>query len=119
MAAIETLFAAVNPSVLHVNELDEVLKKAIRLVASMRSTGTSPRRSLYESIAKAFDRIRESGGGGESIDFDPSDLNTILSRPDEIEALRLRKMDAIRAITKASPILASKISSEIDSVQAK
>ena len=112
MAAVEALFASVNPSVLQYDELNSALINAIKLVASMENHSANVRRAVYGSLAKTFGRILDEKG--EGIDLDLDNLKSVLfGRDIETEALRLLRADAILAVSKASSKLASKMRSEV------
>jgi proteasome component ECM29 len=118
VAAIEALFASINPGISDAEQLSGTLTSAIRLVASMSYHPASVRRAYYGSLAKVFDRIRLAGKG-QSIDFDLKDLKTTMFASDvEIEALRLVRADAIVSIGKASPSVGLKMKEDILALQA-
>lgn len=97
------------------SEADSVSKrlaKAVQLVASMQSPAASVRRTFYESLTKVFGRIRKEGKG-DSVDFDLTDLKSVLFGSDEVEALRLTRAEAIKSIRTSSSSLMSKLSAEI------
>lgn len=109
MAAVESIFASVNPAVSNANSLNKSLEKAVRLMASLQTPPLSIRKATYESLTKVFDRVRKEGKG-DSIDFDLTDLKSLLFGPDEtIEALRLGRVDAIKAIQISAPLVSSKM----------
>ena len=113
MAAIEALFASINPATSDAEQLNGTLSKAIRLVASMSYHPASVRRIYYGSLVKVFDRIRLAGKG-QSVDFDLKHLKTTMFASDvEIEALRLLRADAIVSIGNASPSVGLKMKDDI------
>jgi proteasome component ECM29 len=113
VAAIEALFASINPAISDAEHLNGTLTSAIRLVASMSYHPASVRRAYYGSLVKLFDRIRLVGKGN-SVDFDLKDLKTTIFASDvEIEALRLFRADAIVSIGKASPSVGLKMKDDI------
>lgn len=115
MAAIEALFASVNPAVAQGKDLQEALTKTIDAVAGMQGTVSSSslgvRRALYPSIAQMFARMEKQGCDVPG-DFDSSNLQRLLARPDvEVEAVRVLRTDAILAVKKASPALGEELGS--------
>jgi len=77
----------------------------------MGSLRLPAQRTLYDSLAKIFDRIRQSGKGS-AMKFDITDLSTILSRPnDTMEVSRLKKV-AVEAMRSSTPQLQVEASSE-------
>ena len=109
MAAIEAIFASVNPFVSQDDHLNQMLTKALDLMALMQKQSSSVRRAFYGSLTKTFDRIRQQGKG-DGIDLDANTLKIALFSPDvEVEAVRLLRADAVGAICKSSPKLASRI----------
>lgn len=118
VAAIEALFASVNPSCSDAARLNSDLAGAFDIVAAMPYHAASVRRAYFGSIAKLFDRIKLDAKG-EAVDFDAANLKTILFGSDvEIEAIRLLRADAIVSIGKSSPSLMSKIKDDISILQA-
>ena len=118
VAAIEALFASVNPTISEAKQLNTTLTSAINLVASMSYHPASVRRVYYGSLLKVFDRIRLRNKG-QDIDFDLTSLKTTLFGSDvEIEALRLLRADALLSIGKSSPNLTLKMQDEISALLA-
>lgn len=77
----------------------------------MGSLRLPAQRTLYDSLAKIFDRIRQAGKGS-AITLDVTDLSTILSRPnDSMEVSRLKKA-AVEAMRSSTPQLQVEASSE-------
>lgn len=105
VAAVETLFASINPAALEADSLNDHLSKAISLTKPLKASPASVRRALYDSLRKLFDRIRNDGKGN-AIAFDLAHLKVILFDSDEtVEALRLAREDAIKAIKETMPTL--------------
>jgi proteasome component ECM29 len=118
VAAIEALFASINPTTSDAKQLNGTLTSAINVVASMSYHPASVRRAYYGSLLKVFERIR-LGNKGQDIDFDLTGLRTTLFGSDvEIEALRLLRADAILSIGKSSPRLTSKMQDDISALLA-
>jgi proteasome component ECM29 len=118
VAAIEALFASVNPTTSEAKQLNSTLTSAINLVASMSYHPASVRRAYYGSLLHVFDRIRLRNKG-QDIDFDLTSLKTTLFGSDvEIEALRLLRADAILSIGKTSPNLTLKMKDDISALLA-
>ena len=112
VAAVESLFSSINPTVSHAADLNKALANAVQLMVVFKTPLTSVRKAIYDSLTKVFDRVRKAGKG-DSIDFDSTNLKILLSRPDEtIEALRLARVDAIKEINISAPLLSSKMSAE-------
>lgn len=117
VAAVEAVFASINPSVSDGARLSSALTDAITLVASMHHHPAGVRRVFYGGLAKVFDRIRQKGKG-DSINFDLTALKTLFFGPEiGIEALRLVRADAIVAIEKSSPTLALKMKEEVGTLE--
>ena len=117
MAAIEAMFASINPSVLDGARLEGALADAINLVASMQYQPATVLRVFYRSLVNVFDRIRQCGKG-DGIDFNSTTLKSLLFGPDlGVEALRLVRADAIVAIRKASPALALKMKEDVGALE--
>lgn len=115
VAAIEALFASVNPAVSQGKDLQEALTKAFDVVASMPSRSSSVRRALYPSIAELFNRLEK---GSEVPRFDLSSLKSLLFGSDvEVEAVRLLRANAIVAVTKAARWLREEVKSEVQGVR--
>lgn len=113
VAAIEALFASVNPSVSQGKDLQEALTKAIDAVASMPERSSSVRRALYPSVKQVFGRMEETGSGVPRFEVDG--LKGLLFGPDaEVEAIRLLRADAIVAACRASSWLAGEVRSEVE-----
>lgn len=109
IAAVETLFASINPAALEVDSLNDHLSKAISLITPLKASAASVRRAIYDSLRKLFDRIRNDGKGN-AIDFDLAHFRVVLFDSDEtVEALRLAREDAIKAIKEATPTLLMQI----------
>jgi len=118
VAAIEALFASINPTTSEAKQLNGTLTSAINLVASMSYHPASVRRAYYGSLLKVFERIRLRNKG-QGIDFDLTGLRTTLFGSDvEIEALRLLRADAILSIGKTSPSLTSRMQDDISALLA-
>lgn len=113
MAAIEAVFASVNPTVVQGDSLNQSLARAIDSVASIKDKTTAVHRVFYSSLAKTLNRIREKSKGNE-IDFDLKNLKSLLfGFPIEIEALRMIRADTILAISKTSSLLMESIKGEV------
>jgi hypothetical protein len=108
------LFQAINPAVLQSDELSIALHKAFALVVSSNIETADVRRALFINIAEVFDRIREKGAG-KQLDFNVQDLKSILFGPsnDLVEALRMLRADAVRAISKTSPMLVAQMRDDV------
>ena len=118
VAAIEAIFASINPAMLDDKQLGATLTKAIDLVASMSYHPASVRRAYYGNLTKVLDRIRQQDQGG-NIDIDLASLKATLFGSDvEIEALRMLRADAIVSMFKTSPILTLKMKNEIVALHA-
>lgn len=119
VAAIDALYASINPFVLQGSHLNQVLLKATNLVASIQFHPPGLRRAYFGSLAKAFDRIREAKQGGY-IDLDLESLeSTMLNAELDIEALRLLRAEAIVAIGRCSPTMASKTRTRVEALTEK
>lgn len=113
MAAIEALFASVNPAVSQGKDLQEALTKTIDAVASMQNKTATVRRVLYPSLAKLFGRIPK----GALEHFDLSNLNALLFGTDgEVEAIRLLRADAIVAAME-QPWVAEEVRSDLQALR--
>lgn len=116
VAAIEALFASVNPSVSQGKDLQEALTKAIDAVAGMPERSSSARRALYPSVTGVFGRMGESGAGVPR--FEVEKLKALLFGPDaEVEAIRLLRAEAIVAACRTSSWLAGEVRSEVERLQ--
>ena len=116
VAAIEALFASVNPAVSKGKDLQEALTKAIDAVASVQNRSASLRRVLYPSLAKLFTRMKNGSGVPQ---FDIASLKVLLFGTDaEVEAVRLLRADAIVAVTNASRWLAEEMKPEVEALRA-
>lgn len=113
VAAIEALFASVNPSILQASDLQHALTRSLDVVASMPDRSLGVRRALYPSMGKMFGRIKETGV--EVPRFDLSSLRALLFSADaEVEAVRLLRADAVVAAAKALPWLVQEVRSELE-----
>lgn len=118
VAAIEALFASVNPTVAPGPNLQEALTKAMDAVASMPNRSAGVRRALYPSMARTFDRLPKAAG--EVPRFDVRSLKQLLfgeAVEVEVEAVRLLRAEAIVAVTRAAGWLAEEVKSEVAAVK--
>ena len=78
----------------------------------MQSQPANVQRAAFGSVKRMFESMPKEEG--DRIDFDVSSLKSVLFSQDvEIEAIRLLRADAVVAICKSSPTLASKIRTEV------
>lgn len=110
VAAIEALFASVNPQVSQGKELQEALSKAIDAVAAMPNKTSGVQRVLYPSLAKMLGKIEP----GAVPRFDVGGLRTLLFGDDVgVEAIRLLRAEAVAAAAK-QPWVAEEMKSDLE-----
>ncbi len=114
MAATEGLFASINPTIMQEKGLGDALVRAVYLIASMQSRSNSTTRAVYTSITKTFDRIGHAGKGA-LLGFDVTNLTSLMLNQPETEALRQARADAMLAIRRAAPTVASEMVKNISS----
>ena len=104
-AAVESIFASINPCILAKDGLEDALANGLRTVRSMHSPVVLVRKSIYDGLLDLFERIGKEGKG-ESLNLDASVLKSLLFGPEEtIEAMRLKRESAVKAVRTASPSL--------------
>lgn len=113
-AAVECLFASINPVAMSVEKLTQAMSQALASVAALPPRSTGLWRSSYAGLAQLFEGLTKVGERG-SLSPDARDhLKTLLFGPDPgTEALRLLRADAIVAMAKAMPTLASALHADV------
>jgi len=114
-AAIEAIFASVNPDVAKGDELRRQIAASLAETRRLRNPNIALQKSVYKGIAALFDALTKSGaddsatgdGDGSSV---VEDLKEHLFRADAgSEAVRLLRADAIAAVVGSSKQLAAEL----------
>lgn len=114
-AAIEAIFASVNPDVAKGDELRRQIAASLAETRRLRNPNIALQKSVYKGIAALFDALTKSGaddsatgdGDGSSV---VEDLKEHLFRADAgSEAVRLLRADAIAAVVGSSNQLAAEL----------
>ncbi|KAI7191871.1 ARM repeat-containing protein [Hortaea werneckii] len=112
--AVESLFASINPRVLKGSELTQAITRTLGTSAAIPSPSLTVWRSTYAGLKQLLERLNDAGEGGclQSGSQDPLRRLLFLRAP-PTEALRLMRADAIAALVKASPPLASEMRPDV------
>jgi len=114
-AAIEAIFASVNPDVAKGDELRRQIAASLAETRRLQNPNIALQKSVYKGIAALFDALTKSGaddsatgdGDGSSV---VEDLKEHLFRADAgSEAVRLLRADAIAAVVGSSNQLAAEL----------
>jgi proteasome component ECM29 len=116
-AAIEAIFASVNPNVAKGDELRRQIATSLSETRRLRNPNIALQRAVYKGIAALFDALTASDADGSSAaagDGNGSgvveDLKEHLFRADAgSEAVRLLRADAIAAVVGSSSALAAEL----------
>ncbi|KAF2169020.1 hypothetical protein M409DRAFT_52992 [Zasmidium cellare ATCC 36951] len=113
-AAIEAVFASINPAAMQSDSLQRQSSRAIHVVASSKPATQAGLRSAYKGLASMAKRIEEEK---RHVELDPESiqgLKSLLFGPVVgIEAIRLTRADALVALTKMSPSLSTQVEGDI------
>lgn len=116
VAAIDALFASINPAVTQGRDLTVALTKAVDVANEMPHRSQGLRRALYPAVTKLFERIRASAQTLPGLEV--HELKILLFGPDaEIEAIRLLRAETVVAVVKALPALAEEVRSEVEALK--
>lgn len=109
-AAIEALFASVNPDVAKGDELRGQVAGSLEETRRLRNPSIALQRAVYKGVAGLFQKLAKSGAGEEAAAGDEiaQSLREHLFRADAgSEAVRLQRADAITAVAAFSKSLAA------------
>lgn len=115
-AAIEAVLVSVNPDLVKGEQLQGIVASALEQTLRLQNPNVPLQRAAYNGIASLFDTLKKADAG-ESAVAGPSVTNSLkghLFRADAgSEAVRLLRADAIQAVVKYSPTLATSLRSDI------
>jgi proteasome component ECM29 len=107
-AAVESLFASINPSIGDTTATEKAISQALATVAAAQFQSSVVRRSTFNALRQLFDRLQEHMQANAVNPNAESHIKTLLFGPDPgTEALRLLRADAIVSLAKTSPTLGS------------
>ena len=111
---MESLFASINPIVLKGEKLAQAVLRALGAAAALPTPSFTVWRSAYAGLKELFGKVNTAGevsclGPGMQ-----GSIRVLLFTSDPgTEALRLLRADTIIALTKASPLMASELRSDV------
>jgi len=113
-AAIEAIFASVNPNVAKGDELRRQIATSLSETRRLRSPNIALQRAVYKGIAALFEALTASDADGSSAAAGDGSvvehLKEHLFRADAgSEAVRLLRADAITAVVGSSKALAAEL----------
>lgn len=122
-AAIEAVFASINPSAADAQALSAHIARSAHVVAAARPATASALRCVYEGLTGVFDRIRQKETLGEGITLTSEaahDLKWLLFGPVlGIEGIRLARAEAASSIASTSQTLAAVVEEDVRAAMAE
>ena len=113
-AAVEAMFASINPNVSKAEDLSTKILLLLDTVKEAKSFAAAVQRSLYKSITDMLQRLEKEGENGALSASSIQKLKVLLFGPEAgSEALRMLRADAVFAMVKCSPALASQLHPDI------
>lgn len=115
-AAVEAVFASVNPDVVKSEQLREKVVAALEETLRLQNPDVILQRAVYNGIGGLFEALQKANAGEDAAAGQATvdALKGHLFRADAgSEAIRLQRVDAIRAVVEYSSFLASSLRPDI------
>jgi proteasome component ECM29 len=123
-AAIEAIFACVNPDVAKGDELRRQITTSLSETRRLRNPNIALQKSAYKGIAALFEALIKSDADGSAVATTAGDSSDVVEHLKEhlfradagSEAVRLLRADAITAVVGSSTALAAELRPAIQSL---